>query len=61
MEAGLKWPTLEGFLASDVFQDSKNKIRGIVDCLKVAFGNVFYGMSHKNGFPTSSAYKLGLK
>ena len=43
------------------FQDLKDVSLGAMESLKVTLGNISHGMSHRNGFTGSGAYKLGLK
>ena len=43
------------------FAKPKNIITGAIECLIVTLGNISHDMGHRNGFTTSSAYKLGLK
>ena len=57
-----EWVELPKNASNSRFEiEAVKRLGNFVDCLKVALGNFSHGMSHKNGFTTSSAYKLGLR
>ena len=43
------------------FPDPNNITIGAIEFQHVTLVNIYHGLSHRNRFTTSSAYKLGLK
>ena len=45
-------------LASNWISRPKNIILGAIECVHVTLRNISHGMSHRNGFTSSSAHKV---